>query len=112
MIDKTKKIEVYTGCSSGDNYPINFKSQIYLIFTEIAAFRQNGGCMYPITGDFMNKTDQEAFKMEFYCTQSDFSAVINKIKEEFRKIQPDGVEFVSIKAHDVESFSFSVKEYE
>lgn len=110
MQEKTKKIEVCFGSSSISNLGKNFKflHASEELFREIASFKGNGGNFRQILGDFDGILDNLAYKMEFCCTPNDFYVILSKIRETFNNYKLEGVEFVSIKAYDVESYSFRV----
>ena len=110
MQEKTKKIEVCFGVRETFDLPkgIMFRNIVDQLFEDIAGFNNNGGNIYQIKGYFEREFDKTAFKMEFYCTEQNLSGMLNHVEDMFNKHSIAGVEFVSQKVFETESFSFRV----
>ena len=113
MIYKTKKVEVFFGCSTKgfDTLPNlkSFEKDCRAIFNKISdALDLNGGTRLSTEGRFEGKTDTLSKMMIFYCEPQQLHNLLSTIKSIFKKIKPIGVNHVSVKSSDVESHSFMV----
>ena len=116
---KTKKIEVLFGSrlnKLGGDFSFDwveetkFEADAVQIFEYICDFKNNGGNLREITGRFRGVTDTKSYEMNFYCEEDDLTTMLKEIKDIFGKIKPKGVDYVSIKVYNVDSYSFKVGE--
>ena len=115
MIGKTKKVEVYFGCSTKEFGTLpnlkSFEKDCRAIFNKLSdALGQNGGTRIVTEGRFEAETDVMSKLMIFYCKPEQLEDLLRVVKLTFKEIKPIGVNYVCMESSDAESHSFAVGE--